>query len=107
VVRGVTIPADSRVMLSLISANRDEARHAEPDRYWIERPDNEHVAFGSGIHFCMGSALARLEVATMLAVLLERTSALRRAGEPRFLSTIVVKGPIELPMELAARQRAR
>jgi len=102
-VRGVDIPADSRVMLSLVGANRDEARHPDPDRFWIERPDNEHVAFGSGIHFCLGSALARLEVRTMLEVLLARTSAFRRAGEPRFMSTIVVKGPTELPMELVPR----
>jgi cytochrome P450 len=101
--RGVTIPADRRVMFSLIGANRDEARHAEPDRFWIQRPNQEHVAFGSGIHFCLGSALARLEVRTMLEVLVSRTRAFRKAGEARFTSSIVVKGPVELPIELVAK----
>jgi cytochrome P450 len=61
------------------------------------------VAFGSGIHFCLGSALARLEVRTMLSVIFERTRALRAAGAPRFMSSIIVKGPVELPIELVAR----
>jgi cytochrome P450 len=103
-VRGVAIPADKRVMLSLVAANRDEARHPrDPERFVIDRPDQEHVAFGSGIHFCMGSALARLEVRTMLEALLERTRAFRAAGAPRFVSSVVVRGPVDLPIELVPR----
>jgi cytochrome P450 len=96
----VTIPGNQRVMLSLVAGNRDPARHPEPDRYWIGRPDPESLAFGSGIHFCLGSALARLEMRTMLGALLARTSAFRPAGEPRFASSVVVRGPVHLPMEL-------
>jgi cytochrome P450 len=101
-VGGVTIGANQRVMLSLVAGNRDPARHAEPDRYWIARPDPEHLAFGSGIHFCMGSALARLEMRSMLGALLSRTRGFHRTGEPRFASSVVVRGPVHVPMELVA-----
>ncbi|HEY2515804.1 MAG TPA: cytochrome P450 [Polyangiaceae bacterium] len=102
-VGNATIPAGARVMLSLVAGNRDPERHPEPDRFWIERPEQEHLAFGSGIHFCLGSALARLEVRTMLTALLERTRAFRRTGEAQYASSVVVRGPTVLPMELVAR----
>jgi cytochrome P450 len=88
------------MMFSLAAANRDERRHPDPERFWIERPDNEHLAFGSGAHFCLGSALARLEVRTMLSTLLARTRSLNPTGPVRWVSNIVIRGPIELPMEL-------
>jgi cytochrome P450 len=97
---GVPIPADQRVMLCLASANRDEAEYAEPDRFRVERVIQEHLAFGTGIHSCLGVALARLEVRSILEALLRRTKGLRRAGEVRMFSTILVRGPIALPIEL-------
>lgn len=59
---GVVIPADSRVMILLSSANRDERRFAEPDRFDIRRVDRRHISFNVGIHHCLGSSLARLEM---------------------------------------------
>jgi cytochrome P450 len=103
---GRTIPADQRVMLCLAAANRDETRFHEPDRFWITRPALDHLAFGNGIHFCLGAALARLEMRTMLSMLLARTSSWALAGEPRFLATPVVRGPSFLPLALTARGRA-
>jgi cytochrome P450 len=87
-------------MLCLASANRDEAEYAEPDRFRVERVIQEHLAFGTGIHSCLGVALARLEVRSILEALLRRTKGLRRAGEVRMFSTILVRGPIALPIEL-------
>ena len=59
---GVTIPADSRVMLLLSSANRDERRFENPDRFDIHRKEKRHISFNVGIHHCLGSSLARLEM---------------------------------------------
>lgn len=59
---GVTIPADSRVMLLLSSANRDERRFEDPDRFDLYRKEKRHISFNVGIHHCLGSSLARLEM---------------------------------------------
>jgi cytochrome P450 len=58
---GTTIPADSKVFVLYASANRDGAQFPDPDRFDIDRTPNNHVAFGLGIHFCLGAPLARLE----------------------------------------------
>ena len=58
---GVTIPAESKVLLITGSAGRDERRYPNPDRFDIHRDIGTHVTFGFGIHFCLGAALARLE----------------------------------------------
>jgi cytochrome P450 len=76
-IRGVTIPAGSFVDLVLASANRDPERFAEPDRLDPLRPDNRHLAFGFGAHFCLGAALARLEARIALRALLERFPAMK------------------------------
>ena len=55
------IPRDSKVALLTGAANRDERAFSDPDRIDVERPISRHVAFGYGIHFCLGAALARLE----------------------------------------------
>ena len=58
---GVTIPAGAQVIISLAAANRDHDRYASAEALDIERPDVHHLAFGHGIHFCLGAALARME----------------------------------------------
>ena len=60
------------IMAWISSANRDEAQFPEPDRFDIRRDPNRHLAFGHGIHFCLGAPLARLEARIALAALLER-----------------------------------
>jgi cytochrome P450 len=102
-VRGHTIPKDKRVMLHLAAANRDEEQYPEPEVFRVDREVNEHLAFSSGIHACLGVALARLESRSMLSALLARTRELRLVGEPEMLSTIVVRGPVRIPMQLVSR----
>ncbi len=69
---GHAIAANEIVILWVASANRDPTRFLEPDRFDIRRTPNPHLAFGHGIHFCLGAPLARLEAKTALGILLER-----------------------------------
>ena len=83
---GVTIPAGVRVLLFVVSGDRDAQHFAEPDRYDPHRPDvGQHLAFGKGIHVCVGAGLARLEARVMLEVLLHRLPGLRLAEPPRLV----------------------
>ena len=69
---GTTVPAGSPILLLLASANRDRRRYENPDVYDIARPDVQHLTFGYGLHFCLGSHLARLEGRVALDELLNR-----------------------------------
>lgn len=97
---GRTIPPDARVMMLIAAANRDPRRFAHPDRVIVDREPNDHVAFGSGIHFCLGAPLARLEARVVLEVLLEKTSDLRLTGEPKMPDNFMLRGPVHLPAAL-------
>jgi len=80
---GVLLPAGARLMVHFGSANRDDDVFADPDRYDPSRERNLHVAFGKGIHVCIGAPLARLELQIALPMLVDRLSGLRRAdAEP-------------------------
>ncbi|KAB8314056.1 cytochrome P450 [Tolypothrix campylonemoides VB511288] len=72
-----TIPAGQLIQVCLGSANRDEQQFKQPDEFVIDRKPNEHVAFGNGIHFCLGAPLARLEATIGLQAVLERLPNLR------------------------------
>ena len=60
-VHGTTVPKDSVMMAIMASANRDDRRFPDGDRFDIHRRAGHHVSFGHGIHFCLGATLARLE----------------------------------------------
>jgi cytochrome P450 len=77
---GVPIPAGARLAVGLGAANRDPARFADPDRLDLGREPNPHLAFGAGIHNCLGAGLARLEAGEALRALLERRPGLALAG---------------------------
>jgi hypothetical protein len=71
-IRGKTIPAGSRVGLCIISANRDEDKFQNPDVFDIARGSRDHMAFGFGLHSCLGAALARMEIRVVFEELLKR-----------------------------------
>ncbi|MFD9735288.1 cytochrome P450 [Umezawaea sp. NPDC059074] len=71
-IAGVVIPKDDFVMVSWLAANRDPARFADPDRLDVTRPLGGHLAFGHGLHFCLGAPLARLEGEIAFGGLLDR-----------------------------------
>lgn len=91
-VAGIRFAKGERVGLLLGSANRDEARFAEPDRFVPTRSPNPHVAFGAGIHACVGAPLARLELRTAVRVLFERMPGLRLVEEPPVADTWHFRG---------------
>jgi len=74
---GVTIPAGQMVLPWTASANRDSRQFPDPDRFDVRRDPNRHLAFGHGIHFCVGAPLARLEARIALPLMLERLRDLR------------------------------
>ncbi|GLH96547.1 cytochrome P450 family protein [Phytohabitans aurantiacus] len=81
-IAGVRIPAGEAVMLCTPAANRDPARFAHPDIADLARPENPHLSFGHGIHFCLGAPLARLEAGIALDALLDRLPDLALAVPP-------------------------
>lgn len=83
VVSGVTIPAGSAVSVVLASANRDQDRFLNPDVLDVTRTENQHTAFGYGIHYCVGAPLARVESAIAFGTLLRRFPAIELACSPR------------------------
>ncbi|MGQ0621729.1 MAG: cytochrome P450 [Panacagrimonas sp.] len=76
-VSGKRLPADAVLWMMLGSANRDPGRFPEPDRFDIERSDVDHLAFGGGVHFCLGNQLARMEARHALGQFANRTAGLR------------------------------
>ncbi|MDC3959883.1 cytochrome P450 [Polyangium jinanense] len=94
---GVTIPPGSLVLALLGSANRDERRYAEPDRFDIERGSQGGLQFGHGVHFCIGALLARMEARIALEVLTRRFCRVELgADEIRYNRTLTVRGPLSL-----------
>lgn len=94
----VVIPRGSRVVLFYSSANRDPAKFPDPDRFDVHRETAGHLAFGHGIHFCLGAHLARLEVITAIDHLLDEVDGLELAGPVRWGTTPSLQGPASLPM---------
>jgi cytochrome P450 len=102
-VAGVTVPRGELVLAVLASANRDEQQFEHADRLDLEREPNPHVAFGFGIHYCLGAALARLEGQIAIATLLRRIPNLRLAAPTnalRWRRGLVLRGLESLPVTL-------
>ena len=97
-VRGVPIAAGESVLLSYVSANRDEDVFDDPFRFDVARDPNKHLAFGYGVHFCLGAALARMEVNSFFTELLPRLKSIELAGDPQFVATTFVGGIKRLPV---------
>jgi cytochrome P450 family 142 subfamily A polypeptide 1 len=101
---GAQLRAGDRILVLYESANFDESRFDQPDRFDVGRVPNEHLAFGFGEHFCLGASIARLEVRSMVGRLLGRLPDLDFAGEAppaRFMDTIT-----SLPVHFTPAPRA-
>lgn len=103
---GQLIKAGQKVVVYYSSANRDEDVFTYPDRFDITRKDNSHLAFGSGPHFCLGNAVARLEVRVLLAKLFARFPVIDVVDVPVRLRSNFVNGITELPVRMSQRVSA-
>jgi cytochrome P450 len=90
-------PGDA-VLLSYPSANRDEEVFDDPFRFDVGRSPNKHLAFGFGVHYCLGAMLARMEIKALYAALLPRLRSVELAGEPAEMQTLFVGGLKRLPI---------
>ncbi|UXA18925.1 cytochrome P450 [Mycobacterium sp. SMC-4] len=102
-VRGVPITKGESVYLAYVSGNRDEEVFDEPFRFDVGRDPNKHVAFGYGVHFCLGAALARMEMNSLFTELLPRLDSIELAGEPELSATTFVGGLKHLPVRYSLR----
>ena len=101
--RGTDVPAKTAVFLALASANRDPAQFTDPDTLDLGRSPNNHVAFGHGIHFCLGATLARLEAAIALGAVLERFPRLRLTdpeGRIAYRGSFALRSPDAIQMRV-------
>lgn len=100
----VELKAGDWLMMSYLSANRDEAVFADPMRFDVARKNaDEHLAFGIGVHFCLGAHLARMELEAFLRELLPRLEHIELAGEPESMATTFVGGPKRMPIRYRLR----
>ena len=95
-----TIPAGARVLLLFAAANRDPRHFDDPDTFDLNRNPSDHLAFGGGIHYCLGTPLSRLEASRVLTQLLPRVDAIRLDGDYRYLDNPTMRGLAHLPLEL-------
>jgi cytochrome P450 len=94
------IPRGARTLLFYSSANRDPNKFADPDIFDLHRNATGHLAFGHGLHFCLGAHLARLEATTAVEELLEQVDGMELAGPVRWATTPSLQGPASLPVRL-------
>ncbi|GAA4735781.1 cytochrome P450 family protein [Actinomycetospora chibensis] len=100
---GVTIPQGSLVLAGLASAHRDPAVFEAPDTLDLTRTPNPHLAFGKGVHYCLGAPLARLEAQVAIPALLRRAPSLRLLrpdAAPAWRGGVIVRGLDSLPVVL-------
>lgn len=104
---GIDIPAGSRIVVAYCSANRDEDLFADPDAFDPDREHlKEHLAFGKGIHFCLGAALSRLEGRVALQELARRLDTLHlpESNDYTYFPSFLLRGLTRLDLEFTSRQ---
>ncbi|HEV8564343.1 MAG TPA: cytochrome P450 [Actinomycetota bacterium] len=89
---GVEIPQGAELGLLFGSANHDPSLFRDPDRMDLARDPNPHLAFGAGVHFCLGAPLARIELQTSFTALLDRFPRLQPVEEPRWKPNYIIRG---------------
>ncbi|HWM40148.1 MAG TPA: cytochrome P450, partial [Streptomyces sp.] len=98
---GVTIPKGATVLIVIADADRDAERFKEPDTFDIRRDSRGHIAFGHGLHYCLGAPLARLEGRIAVRTLLERFPDLAQEGdeaELAWMPGMLIRGVRTLPV---------
>jgi cytochrome P450 len=103
-VRGIPIAAGESVLMSYVSANRDEDVFADSFRFDVGRDPNKHLSFGYGMHFCMGAALARMEITSFFNELLPRLKSIELDGKPELTATTFTGGLKHLPIRYQLAQ---
>lgn len=94
----VLVRAWEPVLVAVGAANRDGLRFADPDDLVLDRVGNSHLGFGHGAHHCLGAALARLELQEALGALVREMPGLHLAGDVRWKSEMLIRGPDTLPI---------
>ena len=95
------VPENTTLLVFFASANRDEEQFPGAERFEVGRPAPGHVAFGHGIHYCLGASLARLEARVAFEALFERCRGLELAADTiPMLDSLVLRGPKTLPLHI-------
>jgi cytochrome P450 len=105
-VGSATIPAGSRVLLAWGAANRDPRQFDEPDVYRAERNPTGHVAFGSGVHLCLGAQLARMEGQAILREIVDNVDRVEVVGTPTWTTNPNLRGLTQMTVRLTPRAKA-
>lgn len=95
---GKKLRAGAPLMVLFGAANRDPRRYPEPEAFHLSRNPTDHLAFGAGIHLCLGAPLARLEAKIVAEVLLERTRKMQPNGEPTRIDSFLLRGLSRMPV---------
>jgi len=99
-VDGVEIGAEEKVILFIAAANRDPRQWSDPDRFDLDRRTSGHLAFGFGIHACVGQMMARLEAEILIATIARKVSRIESIGEPAYQRINWLRGLTSLPVRL-------
>ena len=105
-VGSATIPKGARVLLAWGAANRDPRQFDDPDVFRAERNPTGHVAFGSGVHLCLGAQLARIEGHAVLREIVEHVDKVEVVGEPTWTSNPNLRGLTRMNVRLTRRAQA-
>jgi len=98
---GVTVPANTMVMTVLGSASHDPEVFEDPETLRLDRPNaNRHLGFAAGVHYCLGSSLAKLETSVAITSLIRRFPGVALAGEPHWRDRLTIRGVDHLPVTL-------
>jgi ferredoxin-NADP reductase len=105
-IAGVPMAQGTRVLVMYASANRDERKFADPDRFDVTRDVHDHLGFGSGVHMCMGMHLARLEIVSLLQALARHAKTIALAGEPVVAMNNTIRAYASLPVAVEVDEGA-
>jgi cytochrome P450 len=97
-IAGQKIREGDKAVMYFGSANRDAGKFDQPDRLDLSRSPNEHIAFGTGPHGCLGQHIARIEIDAILNEVLTRMNGFALAGAPEWLPSNFISGPKRMPV---------